>query len=155
MCQREMLAINEVARIGSWGLYRSIVACILSLVLVASPQLYAGGDEGIEDAYRSVLEGYLANALMLLKARQRLLLVESGSPDILSVIDEVIDPAIYMNIMVISPPESYQAQYKIPGVLEKHNVVIALLVETFCVYRPKNADYFNADVVEAIDSCAR
>lgn len=62
-----MLAINEVARIGVLGLYRSTVACILSLVLVSSPQLYAGGDEDIEEAYRSVLESHLANALMLLK----------------------------------------------------------------------------------------
>lgn len=80
--------------------------------------------------------------------------MESGSPDILSVIDEVIDPAIYMNIMVISPSESYQAQYQIPEVLHKHEVVIGLLIESFCTYRPKNADYFDAGVLNAIDSCA-
>ena len=154
MCQRKMLAINEVARIGVLGLYRSTLTCILSLVLVASPQLYAGGDEDIDDAYRSVLEGHLANALMLLKARQRLLLVESGSSDVLSVIDEVIDPAIHMNIMVISPPESYQDQCRIPELLHKHEVVMRLLIESFCTYRPKNADYFDADILNAIDSCA-
>ena len=108
-----------------------------------------------EDAYRSVLESHLANALMLLKARQRLLLLKNDDSDVLGVIDDIIDPAIHMNIVAISPPENYRIQYQIPEVLEKREAVMDLLIESFCIYRSESARYFDADILRAIDSCAK